>query len=507
MFWIALAFPHLPLEASPHGDAGPRAVVRQHRIAHLDEAAAAAGVRLGQKRASALALCPQLHLIERDEARERQAVDAAALALMRFTPAVARVDTPIAHERGANVGLLLEVQSSLRLFGGATALIHAIRYTIAELGLSADLATFPTATGAWLLAQSAVAGIDCADAADAMQTLDALPIQVLDAAQPQLDALVGIGATHLRALRLLPRAGVARRFGQAILDELDRAYGEAPDPRPWVQAPAQFHAGLELFARVEQAEALLFAARRLLVQLVGWLGARHVAVREFTLELEHEFYKTADRRRSSLCVALAQPSRDLDHLVLLLREHLARTTLVAPVLELCLHATRVESLGVPNTELFPTPANEAESLTRLVERLAARLGPQAVERIELVEDHRPEAAQRMVAFAQAPRPRRVRHDDALPAAAATPGDAPGFPPRPAWLLAQPLRLSVRRHRPQHQGPLTLIAGPERIEAGWWNEIACRDYFIAENQEAELLWIYRERLTGGDEHWYLQGKFA
>lgn len=501
MFWIALAFPHLPLEAAAPGDGRARALVRQHRIACLDAAAAAAGVRLGQKRANALALCPQLDLIERDPARERQAIEAAALALMRFTPAIARVECAIAPEFGAEAGLLLEVQASLRLFGGAQALLHAVRYTLAELGLSAEIACFPTATGAWLLAQAAIAGAAPPDGTDALQTLDALPVQVLDAAQSQLDAVVGIGATRLRQLRLLPRAGLARRFGQALLDELDRAYGDAPDPRAWLTPPEEFHAQLELFARVEQAEALLFAARRLLVQLVGWLAARQAAVREFTLELEHEFYKTADRARSHLTIALAEPTRDLDHLVLLLREHLARTPLAAPVLELALHATRLET-GVPvNAELFPTQANEAASLTRLIERLSARLGPQAIECLELVEDHRPEAAQKLVPYAQA---RRTTGPAARTEAVHT---EPPAAPRPAWLLPEPIRLPVRQHRPQHCGPLTLIAGPERIEAGWWNRIACRDYFIAENQDAELLWIYRERLTGGDEQWYLQGKFA
>ena len=133
--------------------------------------------------------------------------------------------------------------------------------------------------------------------------------------------------------------------------------------------------------------------------------------------------------------------------------------------------------------------------------LSARLGPQAIECLELVEDHRPEAAQKLVPYAQA---QRTTGPATRTEAVHT---EPPAAPRPAWLLPEPIRLPVRQHRPQHCGPLTLIAGPERIEAGWWNRIACRDYFIAENQDAELLWIYRERLTGGDEQWYLQGKFA
>ena len=54
--------------------------------------------------------------------------------------------------------------------------------------------------------------------------------------------------------------------------------------------------------------------------------------------------------------------------------------------------------------------------------------------------------------------------------------------------------------------MTLLAGPERIESGWWdgNDVA-RDYFVARNPAQSLLWIYRERREGGG--WYLHGFFA
>ena len=65
-------------------------------------------------------------------------------------------------------------------------------------------------------------------------------------------------------------------------------------------------------------------------------------------------------------------------------------------------------------------------------------------------------------------------------------------PRPAWLMETPLELKLQRHQPVYSSPLKLIAGPERIEAGWWDDaLIARDYFIAENALGQLLWIYRE----------------
>ena len=77
---------------------------------------------------------------------------------------------------------------------------------------------------------------------------------------------------------------------------------------------------------------------------------------------------------------------------------------------------------------------------------------------------------------------------------------------PTWLLTQPLKLTVRNNAPlcAEGGPLTLLAGPQRVEAGWWSvqtrgdasppaPCALRDYFLARSEQMGLLWIYRERL--------------
>ena len=96
-----------------------------------------------------------------------------------------------------------------------------------------------------------------------------------------------------------------------------------------------------------------------------------------------------------------------------------------------------------------------------------------------------------------------------------PGSAKTFPQgtaatalssRPLWLLAHPRPLEEIAGAPCYDGRLSLLAGPERIESGWWdgNDVA-RDYFVASNPAEALLWIYRERGPRG--RWYLHGFFA
>ena len=89
--------------------------------------------------------------------------------------------------------------------------------------------------------------------------------------------------------------------------------------------------------------------------------------------------------------------------------------------------------------------------------------------------------------------------------------------RPAWLLPEPLALADRDALPLLQGrPLQLLSGPERIETGWWDGAGvARDYYIAQNDDGSLVWVFRSRLPAAqvapgahDEPlWHLHGLFA
>src|SRR5206468_6005225 len=133
---------------------------------------------------------------------------------------------------------------------------------------------------------------------------------------------------------------------------------------------------------------------------------------------------------------------------------LAPLQLPAPTLELSLHAEDIAQRAPPNTELFPTPASEHEGLTRLIERLQARLGPEQVMRIAPVPDHRPERATVCRAADAQMRPARAAQATASPADLLV---------RPVWLMQHPEPLAERDAGPLLDGQaLHLLSGPERI---------------------------------------------
>ncbi len=449
------------------------AVSRVRRIVAANAAAQRRGVHAGLGVASALALAPELAVRPRDERAEQHALQEIAAWALQFTPGVS-LDAPAC--------VLLEVDASLRLFGGAQALMQRIGQDCRDLGFAAEIAAAPTPRAArWLARSGRHVLIEQAD--DLQQVLAPLPLDVLDAPPETIEMLFSIGAVTLADCFRLPRAGLARRGAAPLTQALDQATGRLPDPRRWFVPPATYAARLELAVPSDSSETLLFAARRLFVGLAACLAARHAGIEHFVLRIEHE-----DAPPTPLAIRLGSASRDETRFMLLAREHLARLELGRPATALALEADEIHPQPGASASLFGDTRGAAEERQLLVQRLRARLGNEAVTGLRAAADHRPERAWQI-------------------AEPGTAGCLPDrLPPRPLWLLAHPQRLEVRDTQPCWHGPLQLLAGPERIEAGWWDDAeATRDYFIATAPGEEMLWIFRELAPPHD--WYLHGRFA
>ena len=423
MLWVALHLPLLSLEsfaatlagAGANGDAAPAiALVDEHRISAANAAAQAQGVKPGMKRATALALAPRLTLGRADPARDAEAMLPLAHAALAFTPHVS-LQPPRVPDAAADI-VLLEVNASLRYFDGIDRLLERLQHAIAPLGHAVRIATAATAQGAAVLARVEPPP-RCANLEATRQALVAAPVWLLGPGREHWEALQGMGLRQVGDLLGLPRAGLARRFGETLLAEIDAAFGRRPDPREAIVPARLFESRLELFARADSTEQVLHGASILLARLVAWLAAQHSFVRRFRLLMHHETrWQQGDRtpQATSLEVALAEPARDREHLLVLLRERLAQVQLPAPTLELALQAEDIVKRAAPNSELFPTPQSENEGLSRLIERLQARLGADRVQRLAGSKTIAPSAR----AGRSAPKLRFGRHAQGAAGAAA-----------------------------------------------------------------------------------------
>ena len=483
MLWACLRFPRLALDAicisEPADDEKPFAVIdgpaQRRHIVLANAGAKRSGVRAGLALTAAHALCPELSIAARDEGAERQSLASLAAWAYRFS-----ADVSIA---GANA-ILLEIGASLTLFGGLASLLRRLRYEIAAFGFDYSLAAAATATAAHVLAAQAD-GIAIPHAGPLASALGAVPLATSGLDEDAIAALRGMGFRNLRDLFRLPRAELARRIGPDALDHLDRMRGLVAETLQRYRPADRFERKLEFSFGIESQGALSFALQRLVRELATFLVARDGGVQRFTLVLGHE--RGASTR---IDVGLIAPQRDATSLFELARARLERIELVAPVHALTLVADDLPPLCPLHVDLFDTSRREALDWPALIERLRARLGDEALHGLRCVADHRPSRAWR---FADVDiEPARTKTEAFEPEVDAA------FHKRPLWLLPKPRVL---------RGELAqILAGPERIESGWWDEHdKRRDYYIVQTRLGQRAWAFVP--AESDTGWTLHGWFA
>lgn len=473
--WLALSVPALPLAvfARTLPEQPPLAIATGHTLFQVNEPAHVAGIRPGMSASAARALLPGLRILPRNSAAEQRALQRLADWALQYTSYL-EIQPPD--------GLLLEIAGSLRLFGGLDSLLKDIRHALSRLGYQGRWAVAPTPSGAWLLNRGGDSR-PVLDLPTLRERLSTLPWSVLSLEEQQRQALHSLGLDTLGDCLRLPRSSSTRRFGQQWREQLDKALGHVPDLRPAYRPAPYFDSRLDLPAPVTSTEPILFVLHRLLLELTGYLRGRDAGVQRIELELEVD-----GQDHIALSLGLRTPSRDLNRLLNIARERLARLSLSAPVHALVVRAQELLPLHPAPEDLFEPDAQADIRQSEWLERIQARLGAEAVRHIQVVADHRPEHAWRYTS-----------PDPQQPPTAS--------PLRPLWLLSQPRPISQAHDAPYWHGALSLLAGPERIEGGWWDETTgdiSRDYYVALNPRSQYLWIFYARRQ---HRWYLHGLFA
>jgi protein ImuB len=501
--WIAAHVPALPLLALHSATRlAPLVVVdaddRNQRILAVDEKAAAEGVRVGMTLGAALAMVPAIDPVPRDAARE--------LALMQGLAAIAATFTPLVSLAPPD-GLLLEIKPSIRLFGGLRQLCRALREAclanpvFATINMAPRFTLAPTPLAALAAAR---AGARCfiTDPAVLPARLKPLPLEVLRWPEEQNARLAAMGVHTLGELLRLPRAGFARRFGPAQLADLDRLTGRRADPRRRVTRRERYRGRLDLDHEVHEHEHILQALAPLLAELESFLRARQKGITGLRCRFFHA------RAEPTACVLrLARPEADAARLASLLRERLANLALPEPVRRCELASGALTDRTIASHALWSPGEHGAASvgeMPALIEHLRARLGAQAVYGLARVSEHRPENGWRVA------EPAMSRGEKGTDLFLSAKNRSVPFSPRafsrPLWLLERPEALEARRGRPAYDGALKLLAGPERVESGWWDGADVqRDYYVARTHRGARVWIYRE--CAGGRGWFLHGIFG
>lgn len=520
---LAIWLPRLGVEAAlRHAPVpGPFALIAQsgnvERLAGVNAAAAAGGLRPGMALADARALLPGLATRPADALAEAAALTALLRWAGHFSPWVGREAD----------GLVLDLTGSAHLFGGEAAVMVLIRRRLARAGLTARLALAPTRGAAHALARHAGRGRDDAPlmvlaAEDLPAALGPLPPAALRLDPGTCATLARLGLRDIAALAALPRAPTARRLGPQVMQRLDQAFGRLPEPVTPEAAPPIFAVRLTLPEPIGLVSDLSAGLARLLARLCERLEAQGQGATLLVLEA-----RRVDGSPQRAVIRLARPMRDAAVLARLFAPRLEEVEAGFGIDTLRLLAPETASLPAEQLRAGTGPARAAgDALADLVTRFGNRLGFEAVTRFQPAESHLPERSFQIVEARFA----ATSGSDAGGSDAGG-GDAAGDPAGGDWHLPAPRPLTIFPPEPlletgapvqavdaappphfrwrRMRFTLASVSGPERIAPEWWFDHPAwrsgpRDYWRAVTGEGRMLWLFRSL---GEPGWWVEGEFA
>ncbi len=391
----------MPAEAAPFATVIEAAGRRL--LAAVNPAAAAAGLAPGMPLADALSFLPGLATAAAEPAADRAALRRLAEWCGRYSPWTA--------PDGVD-GVTIETTGSAHLWGGESALAADLAARLDRRRVACRIAIADMLGAAWALARFAQSGLAQTNeravllpTGEARAGLARLPVEALRLDPATAQGLRRVGLKQIGDLYAMPRAALARRFGDGVVRRLDQALGDLWEPlSPLGEAPVR-RVRLSFAEPIADPADLARAAERLALDLVRRLAREGIGARRLDLA-----FHRVDGRVERICLGAARPSRDPRHLAALFKERLDTVDPGLGVEDMILAAFAVEPLGpeqigLPHHRPSPHPgppphAGEGgvgagattSAVAPLLDRLGNRLGLEALSRIEPRESHIPERA-------------------------------------------------------------------------------------------------------------------
>lgn len=428
------------------------------------------------------AICPDLATRPADLARE-----ATALAtLRRWTGRY----SPMVGTDGVD-GLIADISGVPHLFGGEEELREDLQARMERAGLATVSAIAGTRGAAHALARHG--GGIVADGQLAIG-IGHLPVTALRVDHDTAEALARMGLSRIADLIPLPRAPLARRFGQGLVLRLDQALGAQAEPVAAEPDAPHFGVRMTLPEPIGLQTDVMAGLARLLEQLCVKLALHRRGARRVRLEL-----RRVDHGTAVVEIGLARPMRDPIRIAALFAKGVDEVESGFGIDALRLSAPLSEALAPEQIGGGPSIRHE-DALADLLSSLGNRIGFDRVQRLLPADSLIPERSFLLAPAAySAPEPISRRGGPGRPITL--------FPPELVTAASGTPPASFRWRRMRFT---TLRAtGPERITPEWWFDdpawrTGLRDYWRIETQEGPRLWLFTTPQT---REWYLQGEFA
>jgi protein ImuB len=481
--------PMLPLQIvlrnKPHWRGAPIAIVDDEgpngRITHLNALAKKSRLRIGMRQTVARDLLPSLHTAVVAPEETSEVGNELVQALQTFSPRV-----EVLGQTGA---FHIDPEGLRRLYGGyrnwATC-IH--RYLRARHWQSSVTVGFHRHRAlAVAMTHDGVTVLESADVE--RESSNRAPLREFGLSGELCESLAALGIETLGDFLVVPAGELQSRFGSEA-SALHDLFAED------LQLPIQPHAfdepariSFQIDPPDEDQARLLFAIKGALHSLLHQVRARGEAIQSLDLSFHIE--------RAPLHLEHIEPaSPTLDSMLILelVRLRLGETSLDGAVEEVELFANTVRAHGEQAALPGHQPRRDMGAAHRALDRIRAAYGEHSVTKATVREAHLPEASFRWDPIQHA----RVGEQA---------GDVP-VSSMVRRVYARPKPLPPRVPKEPEAGPsldenhaIEHMYGPYRVSGGWWKRLVERDYYYAETDHGDLLWLFYDRPR---KRWFLHG---
>src|SRR3984893_15730319 len=251
-------------------------------LAAVNSAATAAGLAPGMPLADALSFFPGLATAAAELAEDAAVLRRLAEWCGRYSPWTA--------PDGVD-GVRIEITGSAHLWGGEGALAADLMARLDRRHVSGRIAIADTLGAAWATARFAEMGKDpvILPPGDCRAALAPLPVEALRLNPATAQGVRRVGLKRIGDLSAMPRDALAHRFGETVMQRLDQAQGDMPEPlSPLGEVPTR-RGRLSFDEAITQPTDLMLATERLTADLVQRLvregtGARRGELRSLSGE-------------------------------------------------------------------------------------------------------------------------------------------------------------------------------------------------------------------------------
>ena len=477
--WMYIKFPKLSLEAitmnySKDFTNKPLVVIDTHKnkrkIIAYNNLSKDYGIDKTISLSTALAMCPDLIIKERNSSQEKKLLNNLAIIGYQFT-----ADITI-----ENHALCLEISKSKRLFRGYNNLLCLIHEKISLHKIFAINGFGINPLIAKILCKNKFQK-NLPNLNNVYKELNKIPaIKITDNLNTR-KIFSQLGIQSIKDLIDIPISLLSERFNSDLISNLEILLNKKQQILCKFKPSKTFHDEIQYINGLTNKESLIFPMKSLLKSLNEYLIAIHCRCSQIIWK-----FTTPLNVNITMKIKLSRSKNDWSELLNLSRIKLDNINLPKVVEKVSLYCANLIQDKKINNEIFNDNKNKSQYKGNLVDSIVAKVGEKALFTLLTKNEHIPEKAGSITKFDMKQFFEQQTTENT----------------RPLWLLKTPNPIKFLNGKLYFKSPITILSGPERINDNWWENNQQLDYYIARDEEGTNYWIYKSGVK-----WFIHGIFS